>query len=211
MTVLVRAEDEDGTSTGYPRGMTADVKFHDRGPSRRPALARGAVATAVALIGGLLVGGLTSPGQTYLPSWINPLANSIGGWSMFTFLLVWLSRARPVPGAVLGVVAFQAMLEGYGIVSLWRGYFYAEPFSTEWVIPGVAAGLVLGAGAAGVRHARRSLWRVLVVAPLTMVLIADGIHSLVTVRDTTGSVYWILEVIAGIGFLVLAIRGRRRG
>jgi hypothetical protein len=211
MTLLVRAEDEDETSARYRRGMTGNVTVHDRRRPRRAALAGGALATAVALLGGLLVGGLTSPGQTYLPSWINPLANSIGGWSMLTFLLVWLSRARPVLGAVLGVIAFQAMLEGYGIVSLWRGYYYAEPFSTMWVIPGIAAGLVLGSSAAMVRHAQRALWRVLGVVPLAVVLLGDGIFSLVTVSDTTGWVYCVLEMIAGVGFAALAILRRRRG
>ncbi|RKR72967.1 DUF6518 family protein [Frondihabitans australicus] len=178
--------------------------------SRAGAIGRGAVAVLMAVGGGLVIGGLSSPGQQYLPESVGSIANSVGGWSMFTFLLVWLSRARPVLGAILGVAAFEAMLEGYAIVSEWRGFYYSAPFSSMWVIPGILAGLVLGFGAATVRHTRRPLGRWLSVVPLSLVLVVEGAYGLLVISDTTSPVYWTIEVVAGAVFLALAVWRRRR-
>lgn len=159
----------------------------------------------IVLVGALLIGGLTSPAQGVLPDWLRSLANSAGGWSMFTFLLVWLSRAKPRLGAILGVVAFEAMLEAYGVVSLLRGNFSAEPFHDTFTLPGVAAGLVIGAGAALARHSTSGWRRILAVIPLALVLVTEGIYGLRVVADTTSPVYWVLETVAGVGFLVTAL------
>lgn len=133
----------------------------------RPPLARtlpsALAAVAVVLLGGLLVGGLTSFGQQYLPSWLTSLANSSGGWSMFAFLLVWLVRARPALAALLGALAFVAMVEAYGVVSGWRGFFYAAPFSSRWTLIGLVAGPVIGVAASlarsGLHRRRIGEWR----------------------------------------------------
>jgi hypothetical protein len=162
-------------------------------------------ASLVVLVGASIIGGVTSPAQGFLPDWLRSLANSAGGWSMFTFLLVWLSRARPLLGAILGVVAFEAMLEAYALVSLWRGNFYAEPFQNTFTLPGIAAGLVLGAGAALVRHAKPGWLRVAGVAPLCLVLALEGIYGLTVIASTTSPVYWILEILAGLGFLIATL------
>lgn len=168
------------------------------------------VASLVVLGGALVIGGVTSSAQGFLPDWLRSLANSAGGWSMFAFLLIWLSRARPILGAVLGVVAFEAMLEAYGLVSLWRGYFYAEPFHNQFTVPGVVAGLVIGAGAALVRNAKPGWLRVVGVAPLCLVLELEGIYGLVVLRSSTSPVYWVIELLAGLGFFIAALRRSKR-
>ncbi|GAA4265634.1 DUF6518 family protein [Frondihabitans peucedani] len=184
----------------------------DTSAARRPALARalpsGLAAAAVVVLGALLVGGLTSLGQQYLPSWLTSLANSSGGWSLFAFLLVWLVRARPALAAVLGALAFVAMVEAYGLVSGWRGYFYAAPFSSRWTLIGLFAGPVIGVAASlarSPRHARR----IGGVAILSTVLVAEGAYGLVTLLGSTSPVYWTLEVVAGAAFLAAAIVRRR--
>jgi hypothetical protein len=166
-------------------------------------------SAAVVLVFSLLVGGLTSPAQGFLPESVNSLANSAGGWSMLAFLGVWLSRARPLPGAVLGAVSFVAMVEAYGVVSLWRGHFFADPLSSMWIPIGLVAGPVIGLAAALVRHAPRG-WTIAGVATLSCVLVAEGVWGLRTVSDTTSPVYWTLEIVLGIAFVVAAVRRGRR-
>jgi len=165
-------------------------------------------ATAIALFGGLLIGGLTSFGQLVLPPWVNSLSNSAGGWTMFAFLLVWLGRARPLLAALLGLIAFEALSEGYGIVTRWRDIPYSAPFASVWALVGLATGPVLGISASLVRHGS-PLWRALGVTPLAAVLLGEGIYGLRAVADTTSPVYWTLEIVLSVLFIVLAlVRGR---
>lgn len=162
------------------------------------------LSTAIVLFGALLIGGLTSFAQQYLPPWVSSLSNSAGGWTMFSFLLVWLSRARPVLGAILGIVAFQALNEGYGIVSHWRGFFYAEPFGSIWSLVGLVAGPLLGVAAALTRYGS-PLWRSLGVTPLAAVLLGEGVYGLQFIADTTSPVYWVLEIVLAFAFMAAAI------
>lgn len=167
-----------------------------------------ATSSVLVALGALAVGGLTSLGQQYLPEWLTSFANSAGGWAMLAFALVWLSRARPVPGAVLGAVAFLLMVEGYGVVSAWRGFFYAAPFSSIWTGVALVAGPVLGASAAIVRHGSR-LWSALPVVPLSAVLLGEGVWALVRISDTTSPAYWIVEIALSVAFVTAAIWRRR--
>ena len=163
----------------------------------------GAAAGTPALLGGLVLGGLTSYGQTVLPGELRSFANSAGGWTMLAFLLVWLGRARPGLAAVLGIVAFEALVEGYELVSGWRGFFYQRPFSGIFTLVGLGAGPVLGVAASLTRHAGGAR-RALAVAPLSAVLLGEGAYGLLVVRETTSPVYWGLQLVLGVGFLVLA-------
>ena len=160
------------------------------------------LAVAIVVLGSVVVGGLTSPAQQYLPSWLNSLANSAGGWSMFAFLLVWLSRSRPLLGGILGAVSFVLMVESYGVVSSLRGFAFS-PLSF-WIPVGIVAGPVLGVAAAFTRYGGRP-WRIVSVAVLSAILIAEGAYGLVAISATTSPVYWSIEIAAGILFLVAAI------
>ncbi|MBX0298456.1 hypothetical protein K2F54_00505 [Cryobacterium sp. 1639] len=164
-----------------------------------------ALRAATVVVGGaVLIGGLTSFAQLYLPPWVNSLSNSAGGWTMFSFLLVWLSRARPVLAGVLGIVAFQLLVESYSVVSEWRGFDDGDPFSSIWTVVGLAAGPLLGVAAGLVRHAP-PLWRALAVTPLSAVLLGEGIWALNTIADTTSPVYWTLEIVLSAAFLLAAV------
>ena len=139
--------------------------------------------------GSLLLGGLTSFGQTYLPDWLRSLSNSMGGWTVLAFLLVWLSGARPRVSAVLGAVSFVTLNAAYGLVSSWRGFYYADPLHSIWTFVGLVAGPVLGLAAS---HARDGLglWRLLGIAVPAAVLLGEGSWALLNVADTTSPVYW---------------------
>jgi hypothetical protein len=179
------------------RASPADSRFSHR-------MARGAAAVGIALVGGVFAGGLTSYAQTFLPEQVNSFANSSGGWSMIAFLLVWIGRARPALAALVGVVAFEALVEGYSLLSQSRGYFYDDPFSNIFTLIGLVCGPVLGIAASLTRHGLPS-WAVLGVTPLVAVLWGEGLFGLTWVADTTSPVYWILELVLGTLFLGLAI------
>ncbi|KQQ03590.1 hypothetical protein ASF42_08830 [Rathayibacter sp. Leaf294] len=171
----------------------------------RPRLLR---ALVVALIGGLILGGLTSLLQGSLPASLSSFANSSGGWSMLVFALVRMGGARPVPAALLGLLTFWALLEGYDLVTAARGFGYSPPFTDVFWLLAVPAGPILGAAAALTLHGTTP-WRVLAVAPLSGVLIGEGLWALGAIIDSTSPVYWWLQIILGAGFLVLAIVRRR--
>jgi hypothetical protein len=161
-------------------------------------------ASAIVLLGSLLVGGLSSFGQQDLPDWIRSLCNSAGGWSAFVFLLVWLSRGRPLLGALLGLVAFEVMLEGYGVVSGLRGTFYAAPFSSLYAKLALLVGPVLGIAASLTRYGARP-WRLVGVGALSLVLMAEGAYGLLSLLESTSPVFWTLEVVAGATFFATAL------
>ncbi|QYF74969.1 DUF6518 family protein [Cryobacterium sp. PAMC25264] len=161
-------------------------------------------AILIAVIGGALIGSLTSFGQGYLPEWVNSLSNSVGGWTMFCFLIVWLGRARPVLAAVLGALVFQLLVESYSVVSEWRGFDDGDPFTSVWTVAGLVAGPFLGTTAGLVRHAP-PLWRALAVTPLCAVLLGEGLWALTAVAGTTSPVYWGLEIVLSVVFLLAAV------
>jgi hypothetical protein len=176
--------------------------------SASPARSRLVRAIVVTLLGGLLLGGLTSFLQSALPPSITSFANSSGGWSMLVFALVRIGGARPLPAALLGLLTFWALLEGYDIVTGFRGFGYSAPFTDPFWLLAVPAGPVLGVAAALTLHGTAP-WRVLAVAPLSGVLIGEGIWALGNIADTTSAVYWCLQIILGIAFLTLAVIRRR--
>ncbi len=156
----------------------------------------------------LVLGGLTSYGQTYLPFELTSFANSAGGWTILTFGLIGGARLRPLPAAVLGAVSFVLLVEGYRIVSGLRGYSYAEPFQDTWTIVGLVAGPVVGLSAALLRGTWTA-WKPLAASPIVAVLVGEGIYGLTVVAQTTSPVYWVIEIVLGVALLVAAIVSAR--
>jgi hypothetical protein len=165
-------------------------------------------ASVIAVVGAAGLGALTGFGQQHLPPEVNSLSNSVGGWTMFCFLLVWAGRSRPLLGAILGAVAFVLLTEAYTLVSGWRGYDDGAHFTSVWTVAGLAAGPLLGASASLLRHGS-PLWRALSVTPLSAVLLGEGIWALNTIADTTSPVYWSLEISFSVLVVLAALlRGR---
>lgn len=168
------------------------------------------LAVAGVAVASYVLGGLTSPAQKYLPEQISPFANSSSGWTSLTFLLIWLSRLHLLWAAFSGAVAFVLMVDGYRIVSEWRGYDYGEPFQDIFTFIGIVVGPVIGVSAALLRYGSPA-WKALSIVPLTSVLIGEGIYGLTVVGDTTSPVYWSLIIVAGIAITVAHLVVQRPG
>jgi hypothetical protein len=119
-----------------------------------------------------------------------------------------MRELRPLLAVLLGAVAFQGLNEAYGVVSLWRGYLYAAPFSSKWTVVGLVAGPLFGVAAGLARHGK-PIWRVLGVTPLSAVLLGEGVWALQTIATTTSPIYWTLEIALSAVFMTVAI-GRTR-
>ena len=83
---------------------------------------------AVVLTASLLLGGLTSFAQGFLPDAAAPCTNSASGWTLLTALLVvWAAgdpRARTRHAALLGVASFVLLVLGYTVAADLRGLHY---------------------------------------------------------------------------------------
>jgi hypothetical protein len=169
--------------------------------TKRPAPAFSAtwprpLATAVG--GGLLVGFLTSYGQWVLPHGLASMANSVGSWSLIAFLFGMLSP-RPWVCAVAGVLSLAAMVLGYDIASVLRGFPLSPGSTAFWLTAAVLAGPVLGWGGNAVRL--RSRLTPLAVGAMSGVLVGEGAYGLLYIADTTSPVYWSCSIAAGAALL----------
>jgi hypothetical protein len=157
-------------------------------------------AVAVVLVATVVIGGLTSPGQKYLPDALRPLANAVGPWFITVLVAVRAGRSRVALSVVLAILGFVLLNVSYGIVSQWRGYAYSAGPTNIWNILAVPAGVVAGLAAAWLRSPRALLVAIGAAAPAG-ILIGEGVYGLTAVLDTTGPVVWILEIICAVAFV----------
>ena len=150
---------------------------------------------------GLLLGGLTSFLQTWLPSEVAPLANSAGPWCVVGFVLAGLGR-RPRDGAILGAAALAALDAGYYLTASERGFPAGASSVAFWVLAALVVGPVLGIGACWL-DARHPARRACAVAVLPTVLVLEGVRSFVRIGDTTYRPYWVAET--ALGLLLAAV------
>jgi Family of unknown function (DUF6518) len=165
-----------------------------------------AIVVAVTVV----IGGLTSPAQQYLPDALRSLANAAGPWFVAVLAAVYVGRPRPVTGIVLGVAGFLLLNVSYAVVSGLRGYAYSAGPHNIWTILALPAGVIVGLAASWIRSPRPT--RVAMsAAAAAAVLLGEGTYGLTVILATTGPVVWILELVAGAGFLVLVsiVRLRR--
>lgn len=165
----------------------------------------GAVAVTVAVVAGasLVLGGLTSFAQTFLPDALRPFANSASGWTLLTALVVARARTGLALGAVLGALSFTALVVGYSIVSTWRGF----PTSEElFLVAAVVVGPFVGAAASALR--RSGVLAAIAVAVLAGIAIGEGAYGLLMVSATTGWAYWTLIGLIGVALLAWAFLRR---
>jgi hypothetical protein len=173
----------------------------------RAAISRPPVRITVAVVLSLLLGGLTSYAQGgLLPDAFSSFANSGSGWTVLTVLLVYWSRARTVPAAVLGAVSFVLLVLGYTVAAQLRGFVY-DPvlFSVVGVVVGPFVGVAASwLRATGVRAA-------LSTALLGGIAVGECVYGLTVVRETTSPVYWTVIGVAGLALVVWTLARRVRG
>uniref|UniRef100_UPI001E30791F DUF6518 family protein n=1 Tax=Cellulomonas hominis TaxID=156981 RepID=UPI001E30791F len=99
---------------------------------------------AIAVGAGLVVGALTSLGQTLLGgTWFAGLANAVSPWLVASFLVGALAR-RGWVAALAGLVACAAEVAGYYLVADLRGFAVGASSVAVWVVAGVVGGPVFG-------------------------------------------------------------------
>ena len=157
-----------------------------------------------------VLGGLTSVGQQFLPEDLGSLANSAGSWTAICFAVLIVSRATGWRAAVLGLLVFIALNEGYGLVTRLKGFDYGILFDNYWTIIAIIAGPIVGLAAAWVRSSRAALVAMGAAVP-SAVLIGEGAYGLLYVSDTTSPVYWTGAIVVGAVFVTLmaVLRVRR--
>ncbi|MFI2366295.1 DUF6518 family protein [Promicromonospora sp. NPDC019610] len=165
-------------------------------------LARAGVVVALSFV----LGGLTSYAQGFLPDAFASFANSASGWTVLTALLVFWSRLRTAPAAVLGAVSFVLLVLGYTVAAQVRGYVY-DPLLFSVV--GVVAGPFVGVAASWLRAT--GVRAALGTALLAGIGVGEAAYGLTVIRETTSPVYWTVIGVAGLALLAGQLVRRVRG
>lgn len=181
----------------------AGTGLHDDRRASGPITA--VVSAVVVTAAGLVLGGATSYAQTWLPGVLAPLANSSSGWTLLTAVLVWLLRRKAVLSGVLGVLAFESLVEGYVLVSSWRGYDDSEPL---FLAIGVPAGVAVGVAASWLRTCN---WRAAVGGGLLAGIgLGETAFTLLHRQAGAGLPYWIAIAVLSVALVVAVAAGRLR-
>src|ERR1700761_2173872 len=93
----------------------------------------------------VVIGGLTSPAQQYLPDAVRSFANAVGPWLAAVLIADYAGRGRLVLALILGVAGFVLLNASYAVVSVLRGYFYTT--ANFWTILAFPAGVAVGVSA----------------------------------------------------------------
>lgn len=149
------------------------------------------------IIGSLVLGGLTSLAQGFLPDSLRSMANSPSGWTLLTVLMISIPRLGLLSAACLGAVSFVCLVLGYTFVSELRDLTYNPEF---WCAVGLVAGPAVGWSTSASFDARRLL-NVLGSSLIAGIAITDAVYGLTVVADTTSAVYWWIAGAAGVAFL----------
>ena len=169
---------------------------------------------AVAAAAGLVLGGCTSLLQTVLPDGLRSFANSNGGWTILTFAVVvvcarWTSARPWWVGAVMGLLLFHGLLQGYTVVSTLRGFPGSYGPGDLYFTIATLAGPVIGV--AGVWWwSERPVLRAVGGAVPAAVMIGDGVDGLLRVVETTGWIWWTISIVIGVAVLAWVVVRRLR-
>ena len=144
----------------------------------------------------VLLGGLTSPAQRWLPYQLSSFANSASGWTLLTALIVFSCRERVVVSAIMGSLSFLGLVVGYQVVSSLRGHADSEDLFT---VAAIVVGPAVGASACWIRG--RGVTAATGCGVLAGIGIGDAAIGLTINAATTGHVYWILIGAAGLALV----------
>jgi hypothetical protein len=159
-------------------------------------------AAAIVVAATVVIGGLTSPAQQYLPDALRSLANAAGPWFVTVLAAVYAGRSRPIVAVVLGIAGFLLLNISYGVVSELRGFAYSAGPHNIWSILAFPVGVVAGLAASWLRSSRPMLVAMGAAAPAA-VLLGEGMYGLTVNLATTGPVVWVLELVGGVALLVV--------
>ena len=91
------------------------------------------LSAAIAVGGGLVVGVLTSIGQTVLPDEVRSLANGSAPWSAAAFVLAAVAGRRDaLRSAILALGALLSTLVGYDLTAALRGFPVSTSMTLFW-------------------------------------------------------------------------------
>ena len=164
---------------------------------------------AIAGVGGLVVGILTSIGQSVLPDEMRSLANAASPWSAAAFALAVVAGGRDtLRSAILASGSLLMMLAGYSLASTLRGFPVGASTTLFWVAAAVIVGPALGVGAAwtpGTDPRKAAAG----VAVLASILVGEAVYGLTVIGNSTSPSYWTVQLVAGLS-LVVALGARLR-
>ncbi len=160
----------------------------------------------IVVVASLVLGGMTSFAQGWLPDSLNSLSNSSSGWTILTVVLILWSGFRFPVAAVAGAVSFVLLVVGYTIASELRGLTYNP---TQWGVIGLLAGPFVGTATAWLRE--RDHRGALGTGLLAGIGIGEAVYGLTVVDDTTSPVYWTIIGVVGALLLIGMLTARLRG
>ena len=157
------------------------------------------------VVGSLVVGGLTSVAQGFLPDSLRSVANSPSGWTLLTVVMISVARLPLLAAAFLGAVSFVCLVLGYTFVAELRGLSYSPAL---WGAVGLLVGPVVGWSTSASFDAKPRL-NAMGSSLIAGIAITDAVYGLTVIADTTSPVYWWIAGVAGVGFLVLVALRRQ--
>ena len=131
--------------------------------------------TLVVVVVGLVVGVLTSFGQTHLVSALAPLANSASAWLVAPFVLGALMRARR-GAAAAGLACALLQLAAYDGTSALRGFPVSTALIVFWAVCAAVGGPLFGVAGHIARRGRPAI-RGLGGATLAAAFFAEGLWT----------------------------------
>ena len=182
-----------------------DPAARSAGPTPAPGLpAPGVLAAAVGA--GLVVGALTSFGQTVLGgTWFAGLANAVSPWLVASFLVGALARRWWV-AALAGLLACVGQVAGYYLVADLRGFGVGASSVAVWAVSGVVGGPVFG-WAGRLWRTAAGRWRGLGPALLAGCWLAEAVVTYAVALRSWGDA----AVFAVVAALLVPLLGRVGG
>ena len=166
---------------------------------------KGVARAGCAAIVGLVVGALTSFGQTYLDGPSNAFVNSASAWLIAPFFVgAWMPTRRGAAASGLGVCVLQ--LAAYYVTSHVRGFPASHAIVAFWAVCAVVGGPIAGLGG--------RLWRAegpplrgLGAAVLASAFLAEGLWVYLHELHYAGTA--ALWIAIGLGAAAVLGRGAR--
>ena len=162
------------------------------------------VGIAIAAVAGLLFGGLTELGQTYLPDWLLGLTNSGAPWVLIAVGLALLSRT-PWTAAIAGTLALAGLEIGYVTLAELRHFPSAWTTVTFWLLAAAVFGPIAGLTAHSLRIGRTP-WNAAGGGLVAGIVSGEGLAAYLTVGGTTSTGYWIWQMVVGVTLLAVVVR-----